>query len=194
MEQVTEELLLMLTECNNLDEINVISLRNKQYTSCLQVLSQCSNLVIAYLQNNRLTINDLNFLSHFKELRKLDLSNNKIKVLPEVETLSSLIRLKEFYLHNNVITSWQNLVDLTKMGSVIHLTVFDNPVASTSGYRHYVVNSMPNLLCLDLYIITDEERIEDASYGTRFRAMNEHMLIQMPEFIENLTAEKHIGT
>ena len=53
---------------------------------------------------------------------------------------------------------------------------------------------MPNLLCLDLYIITDEERIEDASYGLRFRAMNEHMRIQIPEFIENMTAEKHIDT
>ena len=146
MEQVTEELLLMLTECNTLDEINVISLRNKQYTTCLQVLAQCPNLVIAYLQNNRINLSDLSNLSYFKELRKLDLSNNNIKNLPEVETLSSLIRLKEFYLHSNQITSWQNLTDLTKMGSLIHLTLFKNPVASTSGYRHYVVNSMPNLL------------------------------------------------
>ena len=172
----------------------MIALRNKQYTSCLQILSKCPNLVIAYLQNNRIQFSDLQYLSYFKELRKLDLSSNRIKNLPEVETMTSLIRLKEFYLHNNLLSSWQNLTDLTKMGSVVHLTLFDNPVASIAGYRHYCVNSMPNLLCLDLYIVTDEERIEDASYGTRFRAMNEHMHIQLPDFVENLTAEKHIDT
>lgn len=151
-------------------------------------------MVVAYLQNNRISGPDLQYLSYFKELRKLDLSNNRLKTLPEVETLSSLIRLKEFYLHSNLLTSWQNLTDLTKMGSLVHLTLFDNPVAEKAGYRHYVVNSMPNLLCLDLFIITDEERIEDASYGTRFRAMNENMRIQLPDFQENLTAERHIDT
>jgi myosin heavy subunit len=47
---------------------------------------------------------------------------------------------------------------------------------------------------MDLYVITDEERIEDASYGNRFKAMNEFMLIQLPEFKENMSAEKHIDT
>lgn len=89
------------------------------------------------MQNNRIQFSDLQYLSYFKELRKLDLSNNKIKHLPEVETLSSLIRLKEFYLHNNLLSSWQTLTDLTKMGSLLHLTVFENPVASIAGYRHY---------------------------------------------------------
>lgn len=136
-------------------------MRNKGYTTCLDILRQCPNLVIVYLQNNRIQPNDLQNLSYFKELRKLDLSNNKIKSLPEVEILSSLIRLKELYLHDNLLTKWENLTDLTKMGSVVHLTLYNNPVASIAGYRHYCVNSMPNLLCLDLYIITDIERVDE---------------------------------
>lgn len=41
-------------------------------------------------------------------------------------------------------------------------------------------------------MVTDEERIEEASFSTRFRAMNEFMRIHVPEFIDNITAEKHI--
>jgi hypothetical protein len=36
---VTEPLLLRLTDCDTLDEIRVISLRNKELTSCLRMLS-----------------------------------------------------------------------------------------------------------------------------------------------------------
>lgn len=38
---VTEALLLRLTDCDSLEEIRVISLRNKELTSCLRMLSQC---------------------------------------------------------------------------------------------------------------------------------------------------------
>ena len=124
----------------------MISFRNQNYTSCLCLLSKCPNLIIAYLQQNRLQSSDLSYLICFKELRKLDLSKNNLKSLPEVETLSSLIRLKEFYLHDNCLERWQTLVDLTKMGSLVRLTLSGNPVAEVEGYRHYVVNSMPNLL------------------------------------------------
>jgi hypothetical protein len=36
---VTEALLLRLTDCDTLEEIRVISLRNKELTSCLRMLS-----------------------------------------------------------------------------------------------------------------------------------------------------------
>jgi len=41
-------------------------------------------------------------------------------------------------------------------------------------------------------VITDEERSEDASFGVRYRAMNKYMKIYIPEFIPNITADKHI--
>jgi hypothetical protein len=40
--------------------------------------------------------------------------------------------------------------------------------------------------------VTDEERSEDASFGVRYRAMNKYMKIYIPEFIPNLSAEKHL--
>ena len=49
---VTEQLLLRLTECDNLNEIRVISLRDQHLTGCLKTISRCENLTIAYLQGN----------------------------------------------------------------------------------------------------------------------------------------------
>jgi len=46
---VDEQVLLALTECSSLKEINVLSLRNKNLTHCLRILSQCPSLIIAYL-------------------------------------------------------------------------------------------------------------------------------------------------
>ena len=43
------ELLLKNTDCETLDEIRVISLRNQQITQALKVLSRCENLTIVYL-------------------------------------------------------------------------------------------------------------------------------------------------
>lgn len=46
---VNEALLLKLTECEDLTEIRVISLRNQQLSSCLKILGKCENLTISYL-------------------------------------------------------------------------------------------------------------------------------------------------
>lgn len=52
MNNVTEELLLELTDCEHLEDVRVISLRNRQCRQCLKVLSSCQNLSIVYLQSN----------------------------------------------------------------------------------------------------------------------------------------------
>ena len=59
---VNEEFLLQLTDCDSLDEIRVISLRNQNFTSSLKVLSNCKNLTICYLQGNKLNVKDLMYL------------------------------------------------------------------------------------------------------------------------------------
>lgn len=82
MSIVTEELLLQLTDCETLEEIRVISLRNKQLKQCFKVLSSCSNLTIAYLQNNQIMVKDLNFIHTFENLKKIDLSDNLLDNLP----------------------------------------------------------------------------------------------------------------
>jgi hypothetical protein len=71
----------------------------------------------------------------------------------------------------------------------MHLTLFSNPVCSIPGYRHFLVNSIQSLLALDNFVITDEERIEDASFGYRFRGLNEFMKLHIPDYTKEKSAE-----
>lgn len=135
---------------------------------------------------------DLNHLINFPNLKKLDLSNNQLTQLPNVHVFAGLTSLKFLYLHNNNITKWQDLQSLTGLTSIIQITLFNNPVCQVPGYRHYIVNSIQGLKALDNYIITDEERIEDASFGYRFRALNEFMKLHIPDYTNERSADQHL--
>jgi Leucine-rich repeat (LRR) protein len=186
---VTEALLLRLTDCETLDEIRVISLRNKELSSCLRKLSQCLNLNIGYLQGNRLNLQDLMYLQAFKNLKKLDISHNNIVNLPGPLVFIGMASLKFLYLHNNKIAKWQDITNLVTLPQILHITLFSNPVCTVPGYRHFLVNSCRTLLALDHYIVTDEERIEDASFGYRYRALNEFMKLHIPDYAKEKSAE-----
>lgn len=54
------------------------------------------------------------------------------------------------------------------------------------------MHSIPTLLALDNFVITDEERIEDASFGYRFRALNEYMKLHIPDYARERSAEQHL--
>lgn len=55
-----------------------------------------------------------------------------------------------------------------------------------------MVNSLQTLLALDNHVITDEERIEDASFGYRYRALNEYMKLHIPDYAREKSAEQHL--
>ena len=100
------DILLKNTDCETLEEIRVISLRNQQITQCLRVLSRCENLTILYLQSNMLNVKDLNNLVNFPSLKKIDLSENQLETLPSATVFAGLSKLQFLYLHNNSITKW----------------------------------------------------------------------------------------
>lgn len=60
------------------------------------------------------------------------------------------------------------------------------------GYRSFIVNQILCLKALDNYVITDEERIEDASFGYRFRGLNEFMKIHITDYTNEGSAEQHL--
>lgn len=74
----------------------------------------------------------------------------------------------------------------------MQITLFNNPVCQIPGYRHFLVNSISCLKALDNYVITDEERIEDASFGYRFRGLNEFMKLHIPDYSHERSAEQHL--
>jgi len=76
--------------------------------------------------------------------------------------------------------------------SILHITLYANPVCAIPGYRHFIVNSIPGLKALDNFVITDEERIEDASFGYRFRALNEYMKLHIPDYLNEKSADQHL--
>jgi Leucine-rich repeat (LRR) protein len=79
---VTEELLLELTDCEHLEDIRVVSLRNRQLKQCLKCLAECTNLNILYLQSNQVMLKDLSLLHSMQNLKKIDLSDNQLESLP----------------------------------------------------------------------------------------------------------------
>jgi hypothetical protein len=109
-----------------------------------------------------------------------------------MKVFAQLPNLEFLHLHNNMISAWTELQSLTGLKKIRHMTLYDNPCVSIPGYRHYIVNSIQSLYALDHFVITDEERIEEASFGYRYRTMNEGLRIYLPEYQKNLTAEKHI--
>ena len=97
--------------------------------------------------------------------------------------------LQYLYLHNNNVSKWQDLQSLVSLPEIMHITLFANPVCAIPGYRHFIVNSVPCLKALDNYVITDEERIEDASFGNRFRGLNEYMKWHITDYSDEPSAE-----
>ena len=51
------------------------------------------------------------------------------------------------------------------------------------------MNAIGHLKALDNYVITDEERIEDASFGYRFRGLNEFMKLHIPDYSNERSAD-----
>ena len=45
------------------------------------------------------------------------------------------------------------------------------------------------MLALDIHVITDEERIEDASFGYRFRGLNDFKKLHIPDHTKEKSAE-----
>jgi Leucine-rich repeat (LRR) protein len=132
------------------------------------------------------------YLQTFTQIKKLDLSHNQITALPSGHTFKTMVNLRFLYLHNNRLSKWTDIQSLTSLPSIMHLTLYSNSVCTVPGYRHFMVNSVKSLLALDNHVITDEERIEDASFGYRFRALNEYMKLHIPEYPREKSAEQHL--
>ena len=197
LETVTENELFIKSDCDSLDQIEVLSFKyvddgnHTRYSHVLKVVSKCESLAILYLQGNKLSIKDLPYLHSFKNLKKIDLSDNELETLPAAPVFAGMESLQFLYLHNNQISKWQDLQSLISLPEIMHITLFSNPVTAIPGYRHFMVNSLPGLKALDNYVITDEERIEDASFGYRFRGLNEFMKLHIPDYSHERSAEQH---
>ena len=57
----------------------------------------------------------------FKNLKKIDLSENEIETLPPANVFAGMASLQFLYLHNNNISKWQDLQSLVSMPEIMHI-------------------------------------------------------------------------
>ena len=72
--------------------------------------------------------------------------------------MSKLVNLEFLFLHMNQLVGWRQLENVSCLNDLRHLTLHGNPSAKISGCRQFLIESMPQLRCLDEFIIMDFER------------------------------------
>jgi hypothetical protein len=154
-----------LTEARALD-LRGLSLQN------VELLSACPALRILHLSSNLLARVPSAVLGCGR-LVKLDLSSNALTSLPGPQQLAQLKALKVFYLHDNQLSSLKACRALAELPCLSRLSLCGNPLARHGSYRHFLVNTIASLRCLDEYLISDEELIEGAHFDAgQYRALS----------------------
>ena len=61
-------------------------------------------------------------------------------------------------MHKNLLVGWTGINKLTTMKRLKLVTLQGNPCAKIVGYRNFMADNLPQLLCLDKFIVMDFER------------------------------------
>eukprot|EP00742_Colponemidia_sp_Colp-10_P007263 GILJ01007807.1.p1 GENE.GILJ01007807.1~~GILJ01007807.1.p1 ORF type:complete len:1227 (-),score=171.45 GILJ01007807.1:179-3859(-) len=170
-----------------LDECYAVDLHALNLRSCCEVLAHCRSLRVALLQENQLLKRDLEFITYCSHLLKLDLSSNRLQILPGASAWMRMSQLRILLLHNNELNSWSTVEDVSSTPNLQYLTMYRNPLVSQPAYRPFLVNKMTSLMVLDVYAVTDEERLEHVAPRNRFSARQSHMAYVPPEVQEGST-------
>ncbi|XP_063155930.1 leucine-rich repeat and IQ domain-containing protein 3 [Candoia aspera] len=129
-----------------------------QYLNDLRSMLYCFSLKICDLSCNFLT--NIDALGYCTNLIKLDLHSNQLELLPGPMFWKHMKNLELLYLHDNGISSLENVHSLSFCPNLTALTLFNTPLCLKIAYRHIVVNSIFSLKALDYYVISDEEITE----------------------------------
>lgn len=114
-------------------------------------------------------------ITYFKNLKFLNMSFNEIEEVPGSSFWKELTELEFLYLNNNKISRLGNALCIRNAPSLTHLSLHDNPVEQTEGYRHIMLNKITTLVELDDMVAADEEFIEGIEYPERFAAFEDRM-------------------
>lgn len=172
--EITEARILQV--CNNMDfsSITYLNLFANGIHE-IQCLSALENLKILELSFNE--IEQIQGLENLTNLQILRLGFNLIKRIEGLDSLRSLLTLE---LNNNLLYRLDDINHLKR--SVPHLQELNlkgNAVCSVNGYRHYVINGLPNLRIFDSQTVTEFERLQALQSTT---VINDKLIFQNASF------------
>ncbi|XP_062974094.1 leucine-rich repeat and IQ domain-containing protein 3 [Elgaria multicarinata webbii] len=149
-----------------------------QYLNDIQNMQYCVSLKICDLSGNFIT--NIDALECCTNLIKLDLHNNQLEELPGPIFWGSMADLSLLYLHDNGISTLENVHSLSFCPNLIALTLFNTPLCLKIAYRHIVVNSIFSLKALDYYVISDEEIMEDWRLPEKYKPFTLSFFVDFP--------------
>ncbi|KAK1929071.1 Protein tilB [Phytophthora citrophthora] len=162
MPRITTELLRKRAEHNEgiISSLEEISLHQEELEKIEVIGTLCRKLRILYLQNN--IIEKMEDLTHMKELRYLNLALNNIS---RIEGLQSCEFLNKLDLTVNFVdfdTLEESINHLKPLQHLRELYMLGNPCQSNweTGFREYVIASLPQLDILDGKDIQRSDRIK----------------------------------
>ncbi|RLN21483.1 hypothetical protein BBO99_00003331 [Phytophthora kernoviae] len=154
-------------------------------------------VVVLNLQQN--AIRDLEpIMGMARTLRVLNAAQNEIAKLPDSDFWAQFRCLTLCFLSQNMLSSWEDIQGLQACsGSLLWLTLANNPLMGFRNARSYVVNKLPFLKALDCFVTTDQEIIKNARPNARFSAQGPRLSITrlyMPlEFETDNAALRYVG-
>ena len=169
MAPITLDMLRRRAEHNEglVSTLEEISLHQQEIERIENLGQLCRHLKILYMQNN--LVSKLQNLHRLKELEYANFAVNNIRKIENLQRCESLAKLdltvnfidKSSLLTVHTLEANYKLEDLYLMG---------NPCADFSGYRVFVVGTLPQLRRLDGKEVTPSERIRDAAAPRGHRA------------------------
>ena len=111
-------------------------------------------------------IQEISILSSMSKLEYLSVSCNQISSL---FPLSHCINLREIYLRNNNISSFEELNNLRHLSNLKILWLEGNPICNDKFYRNKVLNILPQIISLD----NKKRKIKNEKINAKIRNQSE---------------------
>ena len=153
---VTEQLIRKKSEHNELiiGTLEELSLHQEDIETIEHIQNWCRDLKILLLQSN--LISKIENLHKLKQLEYLNLSLNNIEMIENLEQLESL---KKLDLTLNFIGCLKSVENLRDNYNLRELILTGNYCANYSGYRNFVIATLPHIHSLDGVEVKRSDRI-----------------------------------
>lgn len=156
----------------------------------MENLSHLQSLDVLWLSKNRLK--QIEGLENLKWLRELNVAGNQIDTIGN--SVASLVHLQVMNMSGNLISSFKDLTNLTKLQNLTDLSFKDplyasNPVCMLCNYSTHILYHIPHLQRLDALDVSNSQMKELAETTVQKKKMYYNMRVKTAH--RNLTTIKN---